>query len=131
MTGEDSHENFAILLGPLWQKKSFDVIKAKRIEILLCSFPGSPFKQPAEHLNEGCPRWSPRAASGEEEVWVAEIRDKVGPIAKQMKETGGVVTSDAQEKLSWLIAKQNGDQLAAVTDDIKSQLSGLGGGDWF
>ncbi|MCJ1424112.1 hypothetical protein MMC29_001999, partial [Sticta canariensis] len=74
ITGEDTPVNLALLFGPLWEKESAAVRKT-RIEVLLCPPPGSPSHTAAQYLDEGSPRWTPRAPSADEQAELAQVRE--------------------------------------------------------
>lgn len=55
VTGEDTPENLAVLLGPLWEPHEGGTIKKARIEVLICPPPGSPLSASYREHDRGSP----------------------------------------------------------------------------
>lgn len=66
VTGQDALENIRLLLGPQWaDDEGWD---NTRIQVLMGAPPeGSPAFTMAQYTDHGCPQWTPRAPSPEEE----------------------------------------------------------------
>ncbi|KAG8532349.1 uncharacterized protein KY384_002834 [Bacidia gigantensis] len=112
VTGEDSPENYAILLGPLWETKAMNIIKETRIEVLKCPPVGSPSYKVAGYVDQGAPRWTPKplyatanavisvAPTPEEEAQLAEVRSMSDVINQHMGEKKNVQNSDVKDMLT-------------------------------
>ena len=100
ITGEDNPTNFNTLLGPKWEVEANDIIKQTRIEALLCPPPGSASHAVSEHLDIGCPRWTPRGPNAEEEVELEKVKAMQQRAADYLGDRKGFHARDLKEILS-------------------------------
>jgi len=93
ITGNDTPENFAILLGPRWKKVS-ETIKEMRLVVLtsdqegICPPEGSETYNLARTLDEGNDVWAPRPASDDEK----RDKERVLKAKEVLKEDYGEVS---------------------------------------
>ena len=97
VTGSDSPDNLALLIGPLWESNAADIFKEARIELLLVPPPGSPNQFTYEELDVGCPRWAPRAPSEQEEVEIAKVKKLQGKMMEIMGDRKEVTSADVKQ----------------------------------
>ncbi|KAL9609486.1 MAG: hypothetical protein Q9167_005751 [Letrouitia subvulpina] len=106
ITAEDTPENYALLLGPLWNAKAMDIIKKTRIE--------------------GSPRRAPREPTKEEEVELRKIGEMQEILAKQMGEKQKVENKNIKE----MCTKMGNDwasNLGTLMQVVNGRNQGVGG----
>ena len=86
VTGKDTPENMAILLGNNDPSLVEDIRKMMRIEVLLNPPPGSPMYVVAKvnGYDRNSPIWTPREPSAEEKERLGKIRDMQERITRHM-----------------------------------------------
>jgi hypothetical protein len=103
VTGKDSPENIATLVGQNGMASVKATHEETRIEILLQPPRGSPMYAMAamNKLDNNCPPWTPRPASAKEKQAIAKIQDMQGIITRHMGTRGvaNISTRDMTEIL--------------------------------
>lgn len=115
ITGKDTPSNLAKFFGRNDSEEIEETHKQTRIEVLLNAPPGSPDWALAKSskYDEGCPAWTPRLATAEEEAAIKDIRDMQEVIKRHMgdREMKDITTKDMMDVLAksgtgWLQSSQ-------------------------
>lgn len=69
------------------------------MDVLLCPPPGSPNQILSEALDEGSPRWTPRAPTQEEQEEITKVRDMNSKVTEQIGNKKDIGTGDIKDIL--------------------------------
>ena len=103
VTGKDTPENFSLIFGQPPTKEIKKTQKDQRMEALLRPPPGSPdyVMSSGLQLDIGCPPWTPREPSPEEQLEVTKVRNMQALITSHMGARGvkNIKPADMQQIL--------------------------------
>lgn len=100
ITGKDTAENLAILLGPKWKDNQGSIHEDMRIHALLNPPPGSPSYKLYSQLDEGLPSRSPRPANDAEKEKLQRVRDMQAAIKSHLGSRKEPTVQDMQAVLA-------------------------------